>query len=259
MNFLTLHKRSAFSRRLLSLIFALTLLASALGLLTGCETKAPAPPREALVAQVIDGDTLVLAGSGQRVRLLGIDAPEMGKAGKPQEFMAHESKAFLAEMTRGKRLRLEYDQVRYDHYGRLLAYLFLPPGVMVNAELVRRGLAHVYCLPPNFRYREALLAAQQEALEARRGVWRQKLKQDESHYLANRNSWILHRPSCPLGQKTAPANRVLLTSLKDAYLQGFSPCRNCKPGGCFSVLNNSIKGAPEVGERPEGQHINTEE
>jgi len=229
MNFLTLHQRSAFSRRLLSLTFALALLASALGLLAGCETKAPAPPQEALVAQVVDGDSLVLAGSEQRVRLLGIDAPEMGKAGKPPEFMAHESKAFLAEMTQGKQLRLEYDQLRYDHYGRLLAYLFLPPGVMVNAELVRRGLAHVYCIPPNLRYRETLLAAQREALEARRGVWPQKLKQDESYYPANRNSWIFHRPACPLGEKTAPANRVRLTSIKDAYLQGFSPCRSCKP------------------------------
>ena len=229
MNSLTLHQRSAFSRRLLSLIFALALLASALGLLSGCETKAPAPPQEALVVQVVDGDTLVLAGSGQQVRLLGIDAPEMGKAGKPPEFMAHESMAFLAEMAQGKKLRLEYDQLRYDHYGRLLAYLFLPSGVMVNAELVRRGLAHVYCIPPNFRYREALLAAQREALEARRGVWQQRLKQDEPFYLANRNSWILHRPACPRGQKTAPANRVRLTSLKDAYLQGFSPCRSCKP------------------------------
>jgi micrococcal nuclease len=224
---LTLH--SAFCRKLLRWFFCLALLASGFGLLAGCETKAPAPPQEALVAQVIDGDTLVLAESGQRVRLLGIDAPEMGKAGKPPEFMAHESKAFLAEMAQGKKLRLEYDRVRYDHYGRLLAYLFLSPGVMVNAELVRRGLAHVYCIPPNFRYREALLTAQREALEARRGVWQQRLKQDESYYLANRNSWILHRPACPLGQKTAPANRVRLTSLKDAYLQGFSPCRSCKP------------------------------
>lgn len=182
-----------------------------------------------MVAQVIDGDTLVLAETGHRVRLLGINAPEMERDGRPAEFLAHKAKAVLAELTRGQRLHLEYDQARYDHYGRLLAYLFLPDGTMVNAELVRQGLAHVYSHPPNFRFRDALLAAQRDALEARRGVWQKALKQDESFYLANRNSLIFHRPKCPLAAKMAPANRMRLDSLKAAYLQGFSPCRSCKP------------------------------
>ena len=211
-------------RQLSSLIF----LGLAALLLWGCGAEKTGPPQEALVSQVIDGDTLILEG-GLRVRLLGIDAPEMEREGRPAEFLAHKAKAALTDLTRGQRLRLEYDQLRYDHYGRLLAYLFSPDNTLVNAELVRQGLALVYFHPPNVRYRDTLLAAQQEAMSAQRGVWPERLKQDEPYYLANRNSYRFHRPGCPLGAKTAPANQLRLDSLKQAYLQGFSPCRSCRP------------------------------
>jgi micrococcal nuclease len=94
---------------------------------------------------------------------------------------------------------------------------------------VRRGLARVYLITPNWRYQKDWLAAQQEAIGARRGVWQQFLKQDEPFYLGNRRSLRLHRPKCPLAASMAKANRVRFTSLKEAYLQGYSPCRSCKP------------------------------
>lgn len=170
----------------------------------------------------------MLAG-GIRVRVLGLDAPEMERDGRPAEFLAHQAKATLTELTLNRKIGLEYDRLRYDHYGRLLAYLFLPDHTLVNAELVRRGLARVYFIAPNLRYREILLAAQQEAIEAQRGVWRQLLKQDEPYYLGNRKTLRLHRPKCPLAANMAPANRVRFTSLKSAYREGYSPCRSCQP------------------------------
>jgi len=194
----------------------------------GCAPKPQGPPQQALVTQVLDGDTLVLAG-GQRVRLLGIDAPEMAREGRPAEFLAHKSKDLLAGLTQGKVVRLEYDQLRYDHYGRLLAYLFLPDHTLINAELLRQGLAHVYFHAPNVRHRDALLAAQTEAMDARRGRWQKALNQDEPYYLANRHTLRFHRPNCPLAGKIAAANRLKVQSIKQAYLEGFSPCRSCKP------------------------------
>lgn len=196
--------------------------------LAACESKPAGPPAEALVERVIDGDTLILAG-GARVRVLGIDAPEMERDGQPADFLAHKAKAALSELTLHRQIALEYDRLRYDQYGRLLAYLFLPGHTLVNAELVRQGLARVYFIAPNLRYREVLLAAQQEAIEAQRGVWQQLLHQDEPYYLGNKNTFRLHRPKCPLAAQMARANRVRFTSLKDAYLQGYSPCRSCKP------------------------------
>jgi micrococcal nuclease len=193
-----------------------------------CGAQPQGPPREAKVVQVEDGDTVTLAG-GQRVRLLGIDAPELEREGQPAQFLAHKSKAVLTKMVLDKQVRLEYDQLRYDQYGRLLAYLFLPDGVMVNAELVRQGLAHVYIVAPNTGYQAELLAAQHEAMEARRGIWLKALKQDEPYYLGNKNSLRFHRPDCHQGQQTSPANRVKINSLQEAYLKGYSPCRTCQP------------------------------
>jgi micrococcal nuclease len=197
-------------------------------MLGACGDERSRPPQAALVERIVDGDTLVLAG-GVKVRVLGIDAPEMERDGRPPEFLAHKAKAALAELTLNRTVALEYDRLRYDNYGRLLAYLLLPDHTLVNAELVRRGLARVYFIAPNLRYRETLLAAQQEAIEAQRGVWQQLLKQDEPHYLGNRNTLRLHRPQCPLAAPMAKANRVRFTSLKEAYLLGYSPCRSCKP------------------------------
>lgn len=196
--------------------------------LSACEGKPAAPPTEAQVERVIDGDTLVLAG-GARVRVLGIDAPEMERDGQPADFLAHKAKAALSDLTLHRQVALEYDRLRYDHYGRLLAYLFFPDHTLVNAELVRQGLARVYFIAPNMRYREVLLAAQQEAIEAQRGIWQKLLKQDEPYYLGNKTTFRLHRPKCPLAAKMARANQVRFTSLKDAYLQGYSPCRSCRP------------------------------
>jgi micrococcal nuclease len=178
--------------------------------------------------QVVDGDTVVLAG-GAKVRVLGIDAPEMERDGRPADFLAHQAKAALTDLTLNRTVDLSYDRLRYDHYGRVLAYLFLPDSTLVNAELVRRGLARVYLISPNLRYQKDLLAAQYEAIQAQRGVWQQLLKQDEPFYLGNRNSLRLHRPKCPLAAPMAKANQVRFTSLKQAYLQGYSPCRSCKP------------------------------
>lgn len=196
--------------------------------LNACEGKPAAPPTEAQVEGVIDGDTLVLAG-GARVRVLGIDAPEVERDGQPADFLAHKAKAVLSDLTLNRQVSLEYDRLRYDHYNRLLAYVFLPGHTMINTEMVRQGLARVYFIAPNMRYQKVLLAAQQEAIEAQRGIWQKLLKQDEPYYLGNQDTFRLHRPKCPLAAKMARANQVRFTSLKDAYLQGYSPCRSCKP------------------------------
>jgi len=220
--FLSTENRKRKTRFLLPLLLLVALLA------WGCAPKPEGPPQQDRVVQVIDGDTLVLAG-GKRVRLLGLDAPEMEREARPGEFLAHKSKALLADLTQGKMVRLEYDHLRYDHYGRLLAYLFLPDNQMINEELLRQGLARVYFHAPNVRHRDLLLAAQTEALAARRGIWQKALHQDEPYYLANRHTLRFHRPGCPLAGKIAPANRLKIASLKQAYLEGFSPCRSCKP------------------------------
>ena len=162
-------------------------------MLGACGDERSAPPQAALVVKVVDGDTLVLAG-GIKVRVLGIDAPEMERDGRPADFLAHKAKATLAELTLDRTVSLSYDRLRYDHYGRLLAYLWLPDHTLVNAELVRRGLARVYFIAPNLRYQKDLLTAQQEAIEAQRGVWQELLKTGRT-LLSGKQSYLAPAPA----------------------------------------------------------------
>jgi len=112
-----------------------------------------------LVQRVIDGDTLAVEGVGT-IRLIGVDAPEANQ----------ESTAFLRTMTSGKVVRLEYDRDRTDRYGRTLAYLYVPDGRFVNAEIVKQGYAAAYTAFP-FRFMEEFRAFEREARAAKRGLW----------------------------------------------------------------------------------------
>ncbi|RJR32897.1 MAG: hypothetical protein C4567_17775 [Deltaproteobacteria bacterium] len=222
---LFLTKRKTANGKRKTLLILLLLFAA---LAWACDRTSQPPPQKARVIQVIDGDTLILA-SGKAVRLLGIDAPEMEREGRLPEFLAHQAKAYLAQLAEGKEVRLEYGPLRYDRYDRLLAHVFLADNTLVEAALLRQGLARVYFHPPNLSHREVLLAAQTEAMDARRGLWVKALNQDEPFYAANRSTLRFHRPACPLAAKIAAANRLKISAIKQAYLQGFSPCRSCRP------------------------------
>src|SRR5207247_736210 len=80
-----------------------------------------------VVERVVDGDTLLLQ-SGERVRLIGVDTPEIKHPKKPVEYFGKEASAFTRRMVEGKRVRLEFDQGNAarghkDRYQRTLAYV----------------------------------------------------------------------------------------------------------------------------------------
>lgn len=137
-----------------------------------------------LVKRVIDGDTLRLE-SGERVRLIGIDAPEMHESKKlyrdaqrTQQDVATIKKLgkrayeFTKNLVEGKRVRLEFDVEKYDRYGRLLAYVYLEDGRLVNAEIIKEGFASLMTIPPNVKYADEFLKWYREARENKRGLWR---------------------------------------------------------------------------------------
>lgn len=133
-----------------------------LALLLGL-AAAVAAADSARVIRVLDGDTVHLE-SGERVRYLGINTPEHG------EPFAAEARARNAALVLGRTVTLETDAELRDQYGRLLAFVSVG-GTSVSAILIREGLAHVLVIPPNGKHTEALLALQQEAQAARRGIW----------------------------------------------------------------------------------------
>lgn len=123
----------------------------------------------ALVTRVVDGDTVDVAGVG-RVRLLGIDAPEMGgRFERPAPF-ALEARERLQALVLHRWVRLECDGTRHDDYGRRLAYVFLETRELVNARLVRDGLARISARR-RLRYWDELRRGEEEAQIRRRGMW----------------------------------------------------------------------------------------
>jgi micrococcal nuclease len=102
------------------------------------------------VKRVVDGDTLFLA-NGEYVRLIGVDTPETKHPEKPVEYFGEEACSFTKKLAEGKEARLEYDQTRRDRYGRILAYVYLLDGTLLNAEIIKQGYGFDYTKYP-FKY-----------------------------------------------------------------------------------------------------------
>jgi len=186
-------------------------------------------PGEVRVRFVVDGDTVFLE-DGERVRYAGIDAPEMGHEGRSEpESLAVAARRFNERAVLGRRIRLETDQERRGRHGRLLAYVYLEDGAMINRILLQEGLAHVMTTPPNVRYRQELLTAQREAMASRRGIWAVSSNDTGLSYVGSRKSYRFHIPSCRYARRISPANRVLFDTLRRAFWHGYSPCAQCLP------------------------------
>ncbi len=185
--------------------------------------------RIAKVRFVYDGDTILLSG-GERVRYLGINTPEIDPEGNRHEFMAIAARRFNIKLVKGKRVRLEFDRQRRDRYGRLLAYVYLmKTGEMVNALMLKNGMAYVLLKKPNLKYKELFLKYQREAMQKRIGIWSRPFKNEEKFYIGNKNSFRFHRPDCPFAKRINPAKRVMLKNCYEAFWKGYSPCKRCNP------------------------------
>ncbi len=142
------------------------------------------------VILVVDGDTFhcrLPDGKDEKVRLVGIDTPEIernpkdimdaGRSGQDLETIvslgkkaANFTKSYLKP---GTTVKLELVTQPRDKYGRLLAYVYLSDGTMLNALLVQEGYAQVMTVPPNVKYQDMFLKLQREARENNRGLWKQ--------------------------------------------------------------------------------------
>lgn len=156
--------------RLLASVFLLAFVVGAFtNLLLHQLAPTPSPHRQrqqARVAFVIDGDTIIL-DNGQHLRYLGIDAPED----------THYHDCFGRQATLANRrlvnhqlITFQLDKQKYDHYGRLLAYVWVG-STFVNSYLARQGLARLELIPPNLSYASELTQAAAEARKHHRGLW----------------------------------------------------------------------------------------
>lgn len=120
---------------------------------------------------VIDGDTLELADQ-RRVRLIGVDTPELGRRGEPSQPFAQAAKKRLEQLVRQPGLRLYLGEQAQDRYGRTLAHLYGAGGQNIEAQLLSEGLGFALAVPPNSALVACHQAAERQARTARRGLWR---------------------------------------------------------------------------------------
>lgn len=127
------------------------------------------------VTKVVDGDTFYIddgTARGQRIRLIGIDAPETRKSSRKEiGYYGKEASNYLSKVLKGNSIRLEYDVTRKDRYGRTLAYAYLENGLFLNADLVKKGYAMTLTLPPNVKHAALFQKLQEEARTHKRGLW----------------------------------------------------------------------------------------
>lgn len=138
---------------------------------------------DVLVKRAVDGDTLELE-NGEKVRLIGIDTPEIhesyklrrdskrtGQEASAIKKLGMRSYEFTKNLTEGKRVSLEFDVEKKDRFNRILAYVYLKESVFVNAEIVKHGYASLLTIPPNVKYADLFLKLYREARENKRGLW----------------------------------------------------------------------------------------
>ena len=157
-------------------------LACASGCNPNTSTAGDLPPgANAIVAEILDGDTIdvEVGGRTERVRLIGIDTPEIahsafdGRPANDAECYGEQARVYTGDLLAvGDGVRLERDVVARDDYGRLLAYVYrATDGAFVNYEIVRHGFAQPLTIAPNTHFADLFVEAARDADEDDVGLW----------------------------------------------------------------------------------------
>ena len=168
-------RRSRVRRRWPSAAFVVTLVAAALVSWRVATTRVvkllPPDGQPVAGASVVDGDTLFL-DCGFRVRLLGVNTPETKHPDREAEPLGPKAFAFTDSLVQRGPVTLEYDRERLDNYRRVLAYVYLPDGRMLNLELIRNGMSPaIVTFPIRSDRRRVFLEAEREAQRNGVGIW----------------------------------------------------------------------------------------
>jgi micrococcal nuclease len=125
-----------------------------------------------LVTKVTDGDTLHVEfqGRDERVRLIGVDTPEISAYGGQAECFGAEAAAYSTGRLTGRSVGLVFDVNQRDRYGRLLAYVYLGTE-FINLTLVQLGYATADPVQPDLRMQDVFAAAEQVARRDGKGLW----------------------------------------------------------------------------------------
>jgi len=146
----------------------------------------PTPTERAMVSAVADGATFSLA-DGQIVRLAALDVPRRGERSEKRNAVADAARAVLESLVGGSTVALAPAAPAPDRYGRILAHVADAEGRWVQAELITRGLARVAAFANDGADLAPLLALEETARQAGRGLWAlQEFRAIDVHEAARR-------------------------------------------------------------------------
>lgn len=182
-------------RRLISLITTLCLAVVIYlvqnGNLESAQTQIQkADPGLYTVTHFIDGDTIAvnMDGKEEKVRFIGVDTPETHKPNTPVQCYGPAAAAYTKNRIGLQRVRLEADSLNTnrDRYNRLLRYVYLPDGTLINQQLISNGYGFYYPYFP-FSKSKDFAAAQASAQDAHKGLWGncKPVKTEGGGYLSN--------------------------------------------------------------------------
>jgi len=183
--------------------------------------------KDYVVRKIIDGETVQLE-SGEIVRYIGVNTPELNRKEGTAEFYARQAVGYNKRLVFMKKVRLEFDTKKKDEKGNLLAYVFVKK-TFVNAELIRNGCARADVGGPNVRYRDSLLQAERKAKAEDKGIWSEKKEDTEKQYIGNKRASTFHRPTCATVEKIPEKSKIVFHNRSDAIKIGYVPCKICKP------------------------------
>ena len=211
----------------------------------------------ATVTKIVDGDTLdvLVNGRKKRIRLIGVDTSELHESDKLirdaqrsrcteadlQELGAQATQFVARLLSPGDSVRLEYGRRRYDDYRRMLAFVWLPDGRLLNELLLCEGYArallhYVFRSDYRTRFHRCEQQAQTEGKELwAAGCWTTargpQSTVNERHIdgivRGNRKSRIYHLPECPHYHRLSPTNTVSFTTEAEAQEAGYRKAKNC--------------------------------
>jgi micrococcal nuclease len=186
-----------------------------------------AQSKEYVVRKIINGDTIQL-DTGETVRYIGIETPELNLKEGGSEFYAKQASKYNQKLVFMKKVRLEFDKERKDKEGGTLAYVFVK-NVFVNVELIKLGYARANIVPPNDKYKNMFLDYEKKAKQSEKGLWQETKKDTETSYIGNKRSYVFHRPSCKSVDKIPEKSKIIFRNRADAIKIGYIPDKMCKP------------------------------
>ncbi len=186
---------------------------------------------QAICTHVLDGDTIIVLydGKEEKVRLLGVNTPEITGFNKSGEYLGEEAKRFTIKMIHGKKVNIVFDNKKTDMYGRLLAYIYLEDGTFLNAEIIKQGYGYAQ---KGFlhKYLNEFIKFEQEAKRSKLGLWAKKTKTKKTRkYVASKNSTVFHNSNCGHAKQIKSYNLIIFETRKEAAESGRRPCKSCRP------------------------------